>query len=48
MSEIIYFKFFILCKIMWHDAVVIYQLLDDVAVDNWWMMLTPCMYIELH
>jgi hypothetical protein len=24
---------------MWHDVVVIWQLVDDVAVDNWWMML---------
>jgi hypothetical protein len=34
MSEINHFKFFILCKIMWHDVVMICQLLDDVAVDN--------------
>jgi hypothetical protein len=30
MSEINHFNFFILCKIMWHDILVIYQLLDDV------------------
>jgi hypothetical protein len=49
MSEINYFKVFVLCKIMWYDVVVICQLLDDVAVDNWWMMLTtPCMSGELH
>jgi hypothetical protein len=35
MSEINYLKVFVLCKIMWHDIVVIYQLLDDVTVDNW-------------
>jgi hypothetical protein len=35
MSEINHFKVFVLHKIMWHDIVVIYQLLDDVAVDNW-------------
>jgi hypothetical protein len=23
---------------MWHDVVVIWQLMDDVAVGNWWMM----------
>jgi hypothetical protein len=23
---------------MWHDVVVIWQLVDDVAIDNWWMM----------
>jgi hypothetical protein len=34
MSEINYFKVFVLCMIMWHDAVMIYQLLDDVTVDN--------------
>jgi hypothetical protein len=39
---------FILCKIMWHIVVMIYQLLDDVAVDNWWMMLTFYMSRELH
>jgi hypothetical protein len=27
---------------------VIYQLLDDVTVDNWWMMLTPYLLRELH
>jgi hypothetical protein len=31
-----------------HDVMVIYQLLDDVAVDNWWMMLTPYLLRELH
>jgi hypothetical protein len=34
MSEIIHFKFFVLCKIMWYDVAAIYQLLDDVAVCN--------------
>jgi hypothetical protein len=34
MSEINHFKKFVLYKIMWHDVVVIYQLLDDVAVAN--------------
>jgi hypothetical protein len=34
MSEINHFKVFALCKIMWHDVVVICQLLDDVAIDN--------------
>jgi hypothetical protein len=48
MSEINHFKIFILCKIMWHDVVMICQLLDDVVVDNWWMMLTRCMSRELH
>jgi hypothetical protein len=38
MSEINYFKILILCKIMWHDVVVICQLLYDMTVDNWWMM----------
>jgi hypothetical protein len=38
MSEINYFKKFILYTIMLYDIVVIYQLLDDVAVDNWWMI----------
>jgi hypothetical protein len=38
MNENSHFKVFVLCKIMWHDVVVIYQLLDDVEVDNWWMM----------
>jgi hypothetical protein len=23
---------------MWYDVVMILQLFDDVAVDNWWMM----------
>jgi hypothetical protein len=41
MGEIYYFKVFILYKIMWHDVVVIYQLLYDVAADNWWMMWIP-------
>jgi hypothetical protein len=35
MSEINYLKNFVLCKIKWHDIVVICQLLDDVTVDNW-------------
>jgi hypothetical protein len=34
MSEINHFKVFVLYKIMWHDVVVIYQLLDDVSIDN--------------
>jgi hypothetical protein len=34
MSEINYLKVFILCKIMWHDVVVIWQLVDDVKVNN--------------
>jgi hypothetical protein len=38
MREINHFKKIILCKIMWHDVVMIYQLLDDVAADNWWMI----------
>ncbi len=48
MSKINYFKVFVLCRIMWHDVVMIRQLLDDVAVDNWWMMQTPCMSREFH
>ncbi len=28
--------------IMWHDVVVIWQLVDDVVVDNWLMMWTLC------
>jgi hypothetical protein len=48
MSEINHFKKFVLCKIMWHDVAMICQLLDDVIVDNWWMMWTPCMSRELH
>jgi hypothetical protein len=35
MSEINHFKNFILCKIIWHDVVVIWQLMNDVAVHNW-------------
>jgi hypothetical protein len=38
MREVNHFKVFILCKIMWHDVVMICQLLDDVALDNWLMM----------
>jgi hypothetical protein len=34
MSEINHFKVFVLYKIMWHDVVVICQLLNDVALDN--------------
>jgi hypothetical protein len=37
-SEINHFKAFVLCKIMWRDVVVICQLLNDMAVGNWWMM----------
>jgi hypothetical protein len=48
MSKISHFKVFVLCRIMWHDVVTIYQLLDDVAVDNWWMMWTPYISKELH
>jgi hypothetical protein len=32
MSEINYFKVFVLCKIMWHDVVVICPLLNDVDI----------------
>jgi hypothetical protein len=35
MSEINYFKVFVLCKIMWHDVVVIWQMVDGVEVSNW-------------
>jgi hypothetical protein len=48
MSEINHFKFFVLYKIIWHDVVVIWQLVDDVAVDNWWMIWTLYMLRELH
>jgi hypothetical protein len=48
MSEINHFKVFLLCKIMWHDVVVICQLFDDVALDNWLMMWTLCISRELH
>jgi hypothetical protein len=48
MSEINHFKVFVLCKIMWHDIVMIWQLVDDVSVDNWWMMWTFCMLRKLH
>jgi hypothetical protein len=48
MSEINHFKVFILCKVMWHDIMMICQMLDDVAVDNWWMMWTSCMSRKLH
>jgi hypothetical protein len=47
MSKSSHFKVFILCRILWH-VVVICQLLDDVAVDNWWMIWTPYMPRELH
>jgi hypothetical protein len=33
---------------MWHDVMVICQLLYDVAVNNWWMMWIPYMSRELH
>jgi hypothetical protein len=46
--RLIILKFFVLCKIMWHDVVMIWQLVDDVVVDNWLMMWTPCMSRELH
>jgi hypothetical protein len=26
---------------MWHGVVVIWQLMDDVAAVNWWMMWIP-------
>jgi hypothetical protein len=48
MNEINHFKVFVLCKIMCHDIVAICQLLDDVTIDNCWMMWTPCMLRELH
>jgi hypothetical protein len=48
MGDIYYFKKFVLCKIMWHDVVVIWQLVGAVAIANWWMMWTPCMLRELH
>jgi hypothetical protein len=38
MSEINHFKKIILYTIMLHDIVMIYQSLDDVAVDNWWVI----------
>jgi hypothetical protein len=34
MSKMNHFKVFVLCRIMWHDVVVISQLLDDVVADN--------------
>jgi hypothetical protein len=34
MSEINYFKIFVLCKIMWYDVVMIWHLMDNVAVGN--------------
>jgi hypothetical protein len=34
MSEINHFKVFILCKIMWHNAPVICQLLCDVLIHD--------------
>jgi hypothetical protein len=48
MSEINYFKKFVLYKIMCHDVVVIYQLLGDIVVDNWWMMLISSISRELY
>jgi hypothetical protein len=48
MSEINHFKVFILYNIMWHYVVVIYQLMNDVTVDNWLMMWTLCISKELH
>jgi hypothetical protein len=48
MIEIYHFKVFILSKIMWHDVVVICQLLDKVTLENWLMMWTLCMSRELH
>jgi hypothetical protein len=32
MSEINHFIFFVLCKIMWYDVVMICHLVDDVAI----------------
>jgi hypothetical protein len=34
MSEINHFKVFVIYNIMWHDVVVICQLLNNVAIDN--------------
>jgi hypothetical protein len=34
MREINHFKKFVLCNIMWYNIVLIYQLLDNVTVDN--------------
>jgi hypothetical protein len=34
MSEINHFKNFVPCKIMWHNVVVICQLLNGVILDN--------------
>jgi hypothetical protein len=34
MREINHFKFLIVCKIIWYNVVMIYQLLDDVTLDN--------------
>jgi hypothetical protein len=35
MSEVNYFKKKLLYKIMWHNILVIWQLIDDVTLDNW-------------
>jgi hypothetical protein len=40
MSEINNFKVFILCKIMWHDIVMIWQLMNDMIIDGWCEHLT--------
>jgi hypothetical protein len=48
MSDINQFKVFVLYNIMWYDVVMIYQLADDVTVDNWWLMLMHCILKELH
>jgi hypothetical protein len=32
MGEINHIKFFVLCKIMWYDVVMIYLLLNDVDI----------------
>jgi hypothetical protein len=48
MSEINHFKKFVLCNIMCYDIVVIWHLVDDVAIDNWWLMWAFYMSRELH
>jgi hypothetical protein len=48
MSKINYFKAFMLYNIMWYDVVMIYQLLDNIVIDNWWIMLTLYLLKKLH